>query len=255
MTDEQPLYDREDFFNAYLTLPRSQKGLDGAPEWPALRSMIGPVTDQNVVDLGCGLGWFARWAAESGAAGIDASDISLKMVERAEELTPDNMKPKISFSIQDLNNIGLQGDIYNLAFSSLTLHYLSTESLRRLLELIFTSLKPGGRFVFSIEHPIYTAPSNPSPKKLDDGQEIWPLDSYAKEGLRETDWLGGVKKHHRTMTTYLKELMRVGFLLGDIDEWMPSEEDIEKEPLWSFERHRPMFLLMKVVKPLAGKAG
>jgi SAM-dependent methyltransferase len=247
---EPPLYDREEFYNAYLTLPRSQKGLDGAPEWPTLRSMVGSVTGQDILDLGCGLGWFARWAVESGATGIDASDISVKMIERAEELTPAEMKPKISFAIKDLNDIGLQEGVYNLAFSSLTLHYLSTESLRRLLGLIFASLKPGGRFVFSIEHPIYTAPSKPSPEKLHDGREVWPLDSYAKDGLRETNWLGGVKKHHRTMTTYLKELMGAGFVLSDFDEWMPSEEYTKKEPMWKFERDRPMFLLMKVVKPI-----
>jgi hypothetical protein len=60
MAQDTPQYDRPDFFNAYLTLPRQQKGHDGAPEWPILRRMIGTVADQQVLDLGCGLGWFTR---------------------------------------------------------------------------------------------------------------------------------------------------------------------------------------------------
>jgi len=36
----QNIYDDDIFFAEYSRLPRSMQGLDGAPEWPALRSMI-----------------------------------------------------------------------------------------------------------------------------------------------------------------------------------------------------------------------
>ena len=37
----------------------------------------------NVVDLGCGFGWFCRWARERGAAHVLGLDVSERMLERA----------------------------------------------------------------------------------------------------------------------------------------------------------------------------
>ena len=79
----QNIYDDEAFFKEYSRLPRSIEGLDGAPEWPALRAMLPDLRDLNVVDLGCGFGWFCRWARENGAARIAGIDVSEKMLERA----------------------------------------------------------------------------------------------------------------------------------------------------------------------------
>lgn len=62
---DTPIYDRPSIFENYLQLPRQQKGLDGAPEWPIMRTMIGDLKERRVLDLGCGLGWFARYAAET----------------------------------------------------------------------------------------------------------------------------------------------------------------------------------------------
>ena len=54
----QNIYDNPAFFEGYAQLPRSVQGLDGAPEWPALRAMLPELRDQRVLDLGCGYGWF-----------------------------------------------------------------------------------------------------------------------------------------------------------------------------------------------------
>ena len=66
----QNIYDDPTFFAGYSQLPRQVHGLDAAPEWPALRTMLPDLTGKRVVDLGCGFGWFARWAREHGAASV-----------------------------------------------------------------------------------------------------------------------------------------------------------------------------------------
>jgi hypothetical protein len=66
----QNIYDNAGFFAGYAQLRRSIDGLDGAPEWPTLRSMLPDATGKRVVDLGCGFGWFCRWAREAGAASV-----------------------------------------------------------------------------------------------------------------------------------------------------------------------------------------
>lgn len=71
----QNVYDQEDFFKAYEQMPRSQQGLTGTPEWPILQRMVGDVRGLSISDLGCGYGWFCRWAYEAGAQSVHGIDL------------------------------------------------------------------------------------------------------------------------------------------------------------------------------------
>ena len=66
----QNIYDNDEFFEGYSRLARSVEGLDGAPEWPALRALLPDLHGLRVLDLGCGFGWFCRWARQAGAARV-----------------------------------------------------------------------------------------------------------------------------------------------------------------------------------------
>src|ERR1700761_8178260 len=84
----QNVYDTPAFFNEYMQLPRSQYGLAGAPEWPTLRKLVGDVNDARILDLGCGFGWFCRWARKDGQArSVHGVDVSENMLARAREMT------------------------------------------------------------------------------------------------------------------------------------------------------------------------
>ena len=85
----QNIYDDPDFHAAYLRLPRSVAGLEGAPEWPNLRAMLPPIPGARVLDIGCGLGWFSRWARQAGAASVLGVDISARMLTGARAATAD----------------------------------------------------------------------------------------------------------------------------------------------------------------------
>ena len=62
----QNIYDDAGFFENYSQLPRSVHGLDGAPEWGTLRALLPELHGRDVLDLGCGFGWFCRWAPRAG---------------------------------------------------------------------------------------------------------------------------------------------------------------------------------------------
>src|SRR5947209_16534939 len=85
----QNIYDNAEFFAAYSRLQRSVEGLDGAPEWPALQAMLPDLSGRRVLDLGCGFGWFCRWAREHGATHVEGIDVSEKMLARARAATVD----------------------------------------------------------------------------------------------------------------------------------------------------------------------
>jgi ubiquinone/menaquinone biosynthesis C-methylase UbiE len=235
----QNIYDNQKFFEKYQRLPRSLKGLSGAPEWPVLRAMLPAVGGLRVLDLGCGFGWFSRWARQRGASRVLGIDVSQKMLERARTETHD---PQIRYLRADLERLRLQSSSFDLVFSSLALHYV--KNLDRLMSKVHRSLVPGGSLVFSVEHPIYTAPSSPRWRTAA-GHKFWPVDGYLEEGPRSTDWLArGVIKHHRTLASYLNMLLRLGFSISEVNEWGPTRGQIALQPGWADERERPAFLLV-----------
>lgn len=235
----QNVYDNPEFFAGYSALPRSVGGLDEAPEWPALRAMLPDLRGRRVVDLGCGFGWFCRFAREAAAHEVLGIDVSENMLARARQMTSD---PAIRYRRADLETLALTADAFDLAYSSLALHYL--ENLPALLSQVCNALKRGGRFVFSVEHPLMTAPSKQG-WRTEEERQVWPVDRYLDEGPRTTDWLAkGVIKQHRTIATYLNLLIAAGFSILKMEEWGPSEAQIAAHPEWACERERPPFLLV-----------
>jgi len=236
----QNIYDDEEFFAGYSRLRRSVEGLDGAPEWPALRALLPNLSGLKVLDLGCGFGWFCRWARERGAAHVLGIDVSEKMLARARAATAD---PAITYVRADLEHLDLQAESFDVVYSSLALHYV--ENLSGLMSQAYGSLFPGGALVFSVEHPIFTAPSEPNWSLNATGRKIWPVDGYLNEGPRSTNWLAkGVIKQHRTLATYINMLIRVGFVISYVEEWGPTDEQIAAQPNWADECQRPPFLLV-----------
>jgi SAM-dependent methyltransferase len=241
----QNIYDDPEFFAGYSRLRRSVEGLDGAPEWPALRAMLPPLDGRRVVDLGCGFGWFCRWARQAGVASVLGLDLSESMLARARAMTDD---PGVTYRRADLERLDLPAVGFDLAFSALALHYI--EDLPGLLWRIRQALVPGGRLVASLEHPILTAPRRAAWSIDAEGHRTWPLDGYQREGPRVTDWLAkGVVKQHRMLGTTLNALLGAGFALTRVEEWTPTAAQVVERPDLAPERERPMFLLLAAQVP------
>ena len=240
----QNIYDDAGFFQNYSQLPRSQRGLDGAPEWLALRALLPSLAGRNVLDLGCGFGWFCRFAAGEGAAEVVGVDVSERMLARAgAETAAENVR----YEQADLETYEPAPERFDLVYSSLVFHYLV--DLPAVFGRIARALRPGGRFVFSVEHPIMTAPRHQTWSKDASGLPVWPVGAYLDEGKRVTDWLAqGVVKQHRMLGTYLNLLVGLGLRLRHVEEWGPTPEQIAAEPDWAKERERPAFLLIAAEK-------
>jgi SAM-dependent methyltransferase len=236
----QNIYDNPDFFFGYSQLPRQVKGLHGAPEWPAIRALLPSIAGKRVVDLGCGFGWASRWMRERGAISVLGLDLSENMISRAKADTSD---AAITYRIADLETFSLPEAAFDLAYSVLTLHYIS--DFDRLVSTVHRSLVPGAEFVFTIEHPIFMAATHPHWMEDEDGCKTWPVNRYAIEGERQTDWfVKGVVKYHRTIGTTLNALIRAGFTIKAVEEFAPSLEQIRENPDLEEEIERPMMLIV-----------
>ncbi|WP_246195046.1 class I SAM-dependent methyltransferase [Paracoccus litorisediminis] len=240
----QNIYDNPDFFAGYSQLPRQVHGLNGAPEWPAIRALLPDVKDRRVADLGCGFGWASRWFREQGAASVLGLDLSRNMIERARADTADT---SIDYRIADLETLELPHAAFDLVYSALTFHYI--KDFGRLVSMIHNALTSCGDLVFTIEHPIFMAAAHPHWLRDEDGRKTWPVNGYSSEGERRTDWFAkGVLKQHRTLATTLNTLISAGFTLRKIGEFAPTPEQIRAMPSLAEELERPMMLLIAARK-------
>ena len=147
----------------------------------------------------------------------------------------------------DLETLDLPQESFDLAYSSLALHYV--QDFGRLIGEVSRALVSGGNFVFSIEHPIYMASMKPGWLTTGDGGRTWPVDHYAIEGARVTDWLAkGVRKQHRTLGTTLNALIDAGLSVRRVVEWSPTPDEVAARPSLADELERPMMALVAARK-------
>ena len=103
-----------------------------------LIELLNPKQGENVLDLGCGTGDLANTIHSMGVAVIGI-DHSTNMVEQAKI-----KYPEIPFYVMDANTLSYD-NTFDAVFSNATLHWIKTP--QNVLESIYGSLKPGGRFV------------------------------------------------------------------------------------------------------------
>jgi len=207
---KQNKYDDIQFFSEYEKMPRSVKGLEAAGEWHVLKALLPELKNKSVLDLGCGFGWHCRYAREQQASSVIGVDISEKMLQKAREKTDD---PAISYIQMPIEEIDFSNGQFDVVLSSLAFHYI--QSFREVCKKVYDSLKPEGSFVFSVEHPIFTSRGEQDWYYDDKGSRLhWAVDHYQSEGIRETTFLtNNVIKYHRTISTYLNDVIKAGFTM------------------------------------------
>lgn len=239
-------YDDESFFEKYREFPRSVEGLTAAGEWHELERLLPDFHDARVLDMGCGFGWHCIYAAEHGAKRVLGTDLSERMLERARALTA---SPAVTYERIAIEDLTFQPAQFDIVLSSLALHYV--ESFACVCEKVYSWLAPGGTFIFSVEHPVFTAYGTQDWFFDEQGSRLhWPVDRYFEQGWRTATFLGeAVEKHHKTLTTYLQALLDAGFVIGAVVEPQPSADMIESVPNMKDELRRPMMLIVKATKP------
>lgn len=217
----QNIYDDPEFFRGYADQRERSGSLNELLDLPTIRALLPALRGKDVVDLGCGMGPNSEYAAEQGARSVLGLDISEKMLAQALRRNP---APEV-ITYARLPIEEFEGDAqFDVALSSLALHYIA--GYRDLVVRIAAALRPGGHFIFSVEHPVLTSKGG-----------------YRDEGERRNAWIvENVLGYHRTFSGYVQPLIESGFLLERVVEpGVPA--DFENQDF--FPPHSAPFLYIR----------
>jgi SAM-dependent methyltransferase len=243
-------YDDPAFFDRYQTMRRRRAGLNEDLEQPALDRLLPDPAGADVLDIGCGDGTLARRLAARGARQVLGIDPSARMLEQAAR----HPSPPVRYRRAGAETLVLPPGCLDLVVSSLALHYVADYG--GLIGRIAGWLRPGGRLVYSVEHPVCTARDPMTGWVPADGGTVWPIDDYARETIRTQRWLGAeVTKHHRRLSTLVGGLIEAGLRLTGIDEPYPDDDTVARRPDLAEHRRRPPLLILSARKPTADIGG
>jgi SAM-dependent methyltransferase len=239
-------YDDDAIFNTYMARRSRSDNPNDTLEKPVIFELVGELTNQRILDLGCGDAAFGREALTKGCQTYLGVDGSRHMVEAARQNLAGTTGNVVHAAVEAWD---YPAETFELVVSRLVIHYL--KDVDTVFREIYKTLVAGGRFVFSVEHPVITS--------CDRGwqgngpRQDWIVDNYFNTGQRLTTWLGGqVVKYHRTVENYFVGLQRAGFVVESVREAEPQREWFEDDDTYQRRQRIPLFLIM-VGKKIVGQ--
>jgi len=208
--------------------------------------LLGDVAGRRVLEIGCGSAPCARWLRAAGAD-VVALDVSAGMLARAAELNAATglAVPLLQADAGALPLADGSVDITCSAFGGLPF----VADVEGALAEVARVLRPGGRFVASVNHPMrWPFPDSPDPDDLRIVSSYFDRTPYV-----ETDDRGGTVyvEHHRTVGDWVRAVVGAGIALEDLlePEWTPGRTQDWGQ--WSPERGAlvPGTLILVCAKP------
>jgi SAM-dependent methyltransferase len=173
--------------------------------------LLGDVTGARVLEIGCGSAPCSRWLRRAGASPV-ALDVSGGMLARAAELNRATGL-RVPLLQADAGALPLRDAGVDLACSAFGgLPFVADAGA--VLAEVARVLRPGGRFVASVNHPMrWPMPDSPDPADLRVTSSYFDRTPYV-----ETDSAGRTLyvEHHRTVGDWVRAVVGAGLVLTDL---------------------------------------
>jgi SAM-dependent methyltransferase len=187
--------------------------------------LLGDVAGARVLEIGAGSGDCSDWLRGQGAQ-VVASDLSIGMLTTGSPVAGRDgggpggrgRAPRV---VADGRRLPFADTTFDIAFSAYgAIPFVADPE--RLLAEVHRVLAPGGRWVFSVTHPIRWAfPDDPGTGGLRVRRSYFDRTPYVEAA---PDGSLAYAEHHRTLGDRVRELVGAGFGLVDLiePEWPPG---------------------------------
>ncbi|MFC4003061.1 class I SAM-dependent methyltransferase [Prauserella oleivorans] len=175
--------------------------------------LLGDIAGADVLEVGCGSAPCARWLTAQGAR-VVALDLSAGMLRHAREASArTGLRPTLlQASAERLPLASGSFDVVCSAFGAVPF----VPSLEAVFAEVARVLRPGGRWVFSVTHPMrWVFPDDPGPMGLTATQPYFDRTPYVEE---DSSGAATYVEYHRTLGDYVRALNATGFRLTDLVE-------------------------------------
>jgi len=191
--------------------------------------LLGPVSGRRILEIGAGGAQGSRWLATQGAHPV-ALDISHEMLLHAR-----GRSPAVPLVQADAGALPLAAASFDLACSAYgAIPFVADAGV--VFAEIARVLRPGGRWVFSVTHPVRWAfPDSPGPEGLVADRSYFDRVPYVE---RDDSGSATYVEHHRTAGDTVRSLVAAGLRVLDLVEPEWPEANTETWGGWSPTRGR-----------------
>ena len=194
--------------------------------------LLGPVAGLRVLEVGCGAGQGSRWVAQAGGTAVGL-DLSLGQLQHARALDASTHQPG-RWLCADAIALPVGSATMDVAFAA----YGALQFVAQPLQVhhaVARVLRPGGRWVFSVTHPIRWAfLDDPGPAGLTAVRPYFDRTAY----VEEEDGAPSYVEVHRTLGDHVGDLREAGFVIDDLVEPEWPDDHRRTWGAWSPERGR-----------------
>jgi SAM-dependent methyltransferase len=242
MAGNKDFYEDDKILQDYLASRHSPESPNETLEKPAFFELLGDVRNKAILDLGCGDARFGVELLESGCASYTGIEPSGKMLEFAKR---NLVNTNATVEQATIETWSYPAEQFDVVVSRLVLHYV--KNLDEAFHNIYKTLKPNGRFVFSVLHPVIT--SYDTPREKGDVRTNWIVDDYFKQSSRQVRLRNDyVTQYQRTLETIILSLQQARFVLEQVREGCPKAQYFENKNLYQRRMRIPLFLILSARK-------
>jgi SAM-dependent methyltransferase len=221
---------------------------------PFVLAACEPIRGLRVLDLGCGEGYVARQFAARGAQSILAYDISEGMIDQARR--SENAQPQgIDYRVGDAAaGLDLPEAGFDLAIAVFLFNYLDTAQTGAVMRSVHRALRPGGRFVCTVPHPLlpfFRAKERPfwfdrGEHGYFDGRNVlFEGRIWRRDGVDVP-----VRCVHKTFADYFDAMRAAGFsAMPKLTELRVTEAHLELDPAFFGPlREQPLHVMFELTR-------
>ncbi|WP_340562379.1 class I SAM-dependent methyltransferase [Streptomyces sp. GSL17-111] len=164
----------------------------------------------RVLEIGAGAAQCSRWLAAHGARPV-ALDVSHRQLQHALRLGTDG----VTLVEADAGALPFADASFDLACSAYGAVPFVADPVRVLRE-VRRVLRPGGRWVFSVTHPLrWALPDEPGPEGLTVSASYFDRTPYVEQ---DEEGRALYVEHHRTLGDRVRDVVAAGLRLTDLVE-------------------------------------